>query len=198
MIRSRRPRVTAPDLAQRGLAKNVLCAVLSGALVIGCAGQAPPPQNAADTKTANANEIASSNAANADPPASESADSNKLTRYTGWIVGAVGAQATIFAVATSFMMLHENSVRSSDCNAQKICTSDGVDANNKLGLMSAFNATSWVVAAAGLGVGAYLVLANPPRNDASTVTPPQSTSPSAEIGVGPTGTGAGLNLRGAF
>lgn len=171
------------------------CALLSGVLVVGCAGQAPPPQNAADTKSAN--ETASSNS-NGDPPASESADSNKLTRYAGWAVVALGAGAATFAVATSVMMLHESSVRSSDCNAQKVCTSDGVAANDKLGLMGAFNATSWVVAAAGIGVGAYLVLANPPRDDASTIKPPQSTSPTAEIGVGPTGTGTGLNLRGAF
>jgi hypothetical protein len=183
---------------------KVVGLLLSGMLVAGCANanQAPPPQNASDAKTANANANAngtgSASSTSGDDPASESADPNKLTRYTGWIVGAVGAQAAVLAVATSFMMLHENSVRSSDCNAQKVCTSDGVDANNKLGLMGAFNATSWVVAAAGLGVGAYLVIASPPKNDASTMKQLQPDTPTASIGVGPNGSGVGLNFRSLF
>ncbi len=95
------------------------------------------------------------------------------------------------------MMLHENSVRSSDCNAQKICSSAGADANNKIDAMAPFNAGSWIVAAAGLGVGAYLVLTNPPKSDASS-TAPAPSPPTASIGVGPNGSGMGLNFRSLF
>jgi hypothetical protein len=182
--------------------KQTTCAFLSATLVIGCADNTPPPQTAADT-SANANSNVSPDASLSSPKEakapSEHGDSNKTVRYAGWIVVAVGAQAAIFAVATSFLMLHENSERSSDCNAQKICTADGIDANTKLGETSAFNAVSWVVAAAGIGVGTYLVLTNPPSADGSKPSSASSKpSPSAAIGVGSTGAGMGLNFRSQF
>jgi hypothetical protein len=184
------------------LARQTTCALLSATLVIGCAENNPPPQTAADTSanaTANVSPDASLTSPKEAKAPSENGDSNKTTRYVGWIAVGVGAQAAIFAVATSFLMLHENAERSSECNAQKICTADGLDANAKLGQTGAFNAVSWIVAAAGIGVGAYLVLANPPSDDGSKPSSSSTkSSPSAAIGVGSNGAGMGLNFRSQF
>jgi hypothetical protein len=186
--------------------RRVACAALASALVLGCADQTPPAQDASDKGASTS--AGASNTTAENQPASETGDSNKTTRYAGWIVFAVGAQSAILATATSLLMLHENSVRNEDCNAQKVCSSDGLQANGKLSEAGAFNAATWIVAAAGLGVGAYLVLTNPPTSDGSdksSSTPPKSapptsttTSPSAAIGVGPNGSGMGFNFRSQF
>jgi hypothetical protein len=192
-----RPSADSPKKRAHRAPHPVICAALSGTLLIGCADSSPPPQNANDVKAGASGASANSNGATQNQNASESGDSNKTTRYAGWIVVAVGAQSAIFAAVTSVMMLHENSVRSSECNAQKVCSSTGLDANNKIDAMAPFNAGSWIVAAAGLGVGAYLVLTSPPKSDASS-TAPSSSPATASIGVGPNGSGMGLNFRSLF
>ncbi|MEO7109850.1 MAG: hypothetical protein ABI183_05390 [Polyangiaceae bacterium] len=181
--------------------RRVVCAALASALVVGCADQTPPAQNASDTKSASTSAGASTTTAE-NQPASETGNSNKTTRYAGWIVFAVGAQSAVIAAATSILMLHYDSVRSDDCNAQKVCSADGLQANTKLGEAGGFNAASWIVAAAGLGVGTYLVLTNPPSSDGSAKSSskpaPSPPPPSAAIGVGPNGSGMGLNFRSQF
>jgi len=199
VYRSRMNSTTPSRLEKR--VRRVVCAALASALVVGCADQTPPAQNASDTKSASTSTGAANTSAD-NEPASDTGNSNKITRYAGWVVVAVGAQAAIFATATSILMLHENSVRNDDCNAQKVCSSDGLQANTKLGEAGGFNAATWIVAAAGLGVGAYLVLTSPPSADgpakSSSKPPPSSPPPSAAIGVGPNGSGMGFNFRSQF
>jgi len=110
-----------------------------------------------------------------------------MRRFVGWTSFVVGADATLLALVTSGMMLHEASVRSSDCDAQKVCSANGVAANVKLGDLAGWNAAAWGVAVVGVGVGAFLLITNP-----------SDKALRAEVGVGPTGTGDGLLLRGAF
>ncbi len=105
----------------------------------------------------------------------------------GWIAIGMGSLAGVVAIYTSYQMLHDKSVRDSNCDSQKVCSTAGFNANEELSAVSGWNIGSWAVAAAGLGVGAFLVLSNPRDPEATT-----------QVGVGPTGSGAGLTVRSAF
>jgi len=59
------------------------------------------------------------------------------------------------------MMLDDKSTRDSNCNSQKACSTAGFNANSQLGDLVGWNAGAWVLAAAGLGVGTYLILSHP-------------------------------------
>lgn len=86
----------------------------------------------------------------------------------------MGGEAAIIAITTSSMILYEKDARDAACSAQKVCSQKGVDANATLDTLLAWNATSWIVAAAGLGLGTVLLLTNPKdsaRRVALTVTP---------------------------
>jgi hypothetical protein len=100
---------------------------------------------------------------------------------------AVGAEAVVIAVVTSGMMLHEKSVRDSNCDTQKVCNQVGFDANGTLGLLGGWNAGAWIVAAAGLGVGGFLLWTNPADGGQR-----------AALTVAPTGSGVGLGVRSCF
>jgi hypothetical protein len=79
------------------------------------------------------------------------------------------------------MMLENKSTRDSNCNAAKVCSAIGLNANNEIGAVGAWNAGAWVLAVAGLGVGTYLILSHP-------------IAEHARISVSP----AGLSLGGSF
>jgi hypothetical protein len=85
-------------------------------------------------------------------------------------------------------MLHEKNVRDGHCDAQKVCSTDGANANASLSQLGWWNAAAWVVAAAGLGVGGYLLWSHPTEGRASTTG----------LAVGPVGTGMGLELGSGF
>ena len=106
----------------------------------------------------------------------------------GWVFIAIGAEAATVALVTSGLLLHDKGVRSSECDGQKVCSSDGLDANNRIKSLAGWNAGAYALAAVGLGVGAFLVLTNP-ASDGATRT---------AIGVGPNGSGVGLDLRRTF
>jgi len=110
----------------------------------------------------------------------------QMRRVWGWTALSVGIDASILAAITSGMMLHQASVRSSDC-ADKVCNPDGIAANGKLHDMAPWNAGAWVVAVVGIPVGVFLLVTNP-----------TDKSMHAEVGAGQTGSGSGLILRGAF
>jgi hypothetical protein len=103
-------------------------------------------------------------------------------RAIGWVAVAVGGEATAIAVITSFMMLHDNDVRNTDC-PNKVCTQSGIQANTSLHQLEGWNAAAWVVGAIGIGGGAFLLLTNPSDRALHT-----------QVGVTP----GGLLLRGAF
>ena len=107
-------------------------------------------------------------------------------RALGWVVLSVGIEGAILATVTSFMMLHENSVRNDDC-VNKVCSPNGIVANGTIGNLEGWNATAWGVAAVGVGAGVFLLLTNP-----------SDKSLHAQVGVAPTGSGSGMVLRGAF
>jgi hypothetical protein len=169
-----------------------LVAALAALAVAGCAASSPPH---AVVPPAGQGTVPHPIVAEATPtsgetgpetePTSEHA-SRQMNRAWGWVALSVGAEAAVLATVTSFMMLHENGVRGSDC-VDKVCSQDGVSANAKLGDLVGWNAAAWGVAVVGVGAGAFLVLTNPSDKALGT-----------QVGIGPTATGSGLLLRGAF
>ena len=121
--------------------------------------------------------------------ASETPDerhSRHAARRVGWIAVGIGTAGGLLALGTSILMLEDKSTRDSGCTS-KVCSTAGFTANGQLSDLGPWNAGAWVVAAAGLGVGAYLLLTNP-----------SDSSQGTQVGVGPTGSGAGLTLRSSF
>jgi len=110
-----------------------------------------------------------------------------VPRAYGWIGIAIGAEAAIAAAATSAAVLDYKSTRDSGCNAQKVCSADGLSANSQIGSLVGVNAAAWVLAAAGLGVGSYLLLTHPLDKERHT-----------SITLAPSGTTAGVGLSGTF
>jgi hypothetical protein len=164
-----------------------------GALAVaGCAASTPPRAVAAPGGQATAPHpiVAEATPALAETsPQQEPKDdhsSRQMNRVWGWVALSVGAEGAVLATITSFMMLHQNSVRNSDCT-DKVCSPDGLAANGKLGDLAGWNAAGWGVAVVGVAAGAFLLLTNPTDKALGT-----------QVGVGPTASGSGLLLRGAF
>jgi hypothetical protein len=140
----------------------------------GCAANGPAARDAHD---------ADAGTTHAPPPR----DGRATRRVLGWVSLAVGAEAAIAAIVTSGMLVHEKSVLDGQCNSQKQCTPQGLDAAGAISSVTPWNTGTWVLAAAGLGAGAALLLTARPDEPASTA-----------ITVTPEGSGAGVELRSRF
>jgi hypothetical protein len=189
--------VRARPLASPGMLRaSVLVSTLVALACAGCAASpppavTPPPRlvlaeaTPEPTTTAEPNTIAP---ALSPPPADAESEhkARQMNRVWGWTFLSVGIDGAILATVTSAMMLHQASVRSSEC-ADKVCNTDGIAANGKLHDMAPWNAGAWVAAVVGIPVGVYLLLTNP-----------TDKALHAEVGAGPTGSGSGLIVRGAF
>ena len=122
------------------------------------------------------------------PPAEPSEGSaNRPSRTWGWVLFSVGAEGAILAGITSFMMLHDKSVRDDNCDANKVCSQAGLAANGDIASLAWWNVGAWAVAGAGLGVGGLLLLTSHPAG-----------AEHVAIGISPSGSGIGLGARGAF
>jgi hypothetical protein len=106
-----------------------------------------------------------------------------MPRTIGWFSLTLGLASATVAVGTSIMMLSDLSTRNSDCNAAKMCSASGVNANNQISQLAGWNTATYVVAAAGIGIGAFLLLTNPKHGETETA-----------VGVTPNG----VLLRGTF
>jgi hypothetical protein len=133
----------------------------------GCAARGRPPQDPSDS-----------------PRSRSTSDS---TRTYGWVVLGAGGSATILAVGTSILMLHDKGVRDSNCNADKVCALAGFNANEDLKYTAGWNAGAWIAAAAGLGVGSVLIL--------STT---DGAGRRSDVAVKPVGSGVGLGVGSTF
>jgi hypothetical protein len=112
-----------------------------------------------------------------------------MWRVGGWITLAVAAGAGVVAIGTSYLMIHNASVRSSHCDANRTCDQTGIAANQMIDSLSGWNLGAWVVAVTGAAVGAYILVTHPDgRKDKGTTA----------IGVSPNGSGLGLELRRTF
>jgi hypothetical protein len=159
-------------------------AFLTALSLVACAAQPSPHLMVAQATPAPAPEPAPEPAP-APAPAQEksSGTSDPMLRTFGWISIGIGAQATAVAIVTSFMMLHQKSLRDDNCSSKKLCTQAGLDANTQLGSLGGWNAGAYAIGAIGLGLGAFLVLTNPADKDKEV-----------SAGVSP----SGLTLRGKF
>jgi hypothetical protein len=128
---------------------------------------------------------AGSEASEEKSPKSEHA-ARQTNRALGWFVLSVGIEGGILATVTSVMMLHQNSVRGDNC-VDKVCSAAGIAANGTLGNLAGWNAAAWGVAAVGVGAGVFILLTNPTDRSLGT-----------QVGLGPTASGSGVLLRGAF
>jgi hypothetical protein len=158
-----------------------LVAALGALGLAGCA--ASPANRAAGPVPASAQAAGGTHAQEESPDHRVARQSN---RALGWVVLSVGAEAAVVATITSSMMLHQNGIRSDDC-VDKVCSAAGLAANETLHNLEWWNAGAWVVAVAGVGVGAIVLWTNP--SDAAL---------HAEVGIAPTGPGSSVLLRGDF
>lgn len=106
----------------------------------------------------------------------------QMNRVWGWVSIAIGAESLGLAAATSVMMLHQSDLRKQDCT-DKVCSTAGLNANKELDSLAPWNVGAWVLAAAGLGVGTFLILSNPSDKELGV-----------QVGVSP----GGMLVRGAF
>lgn len=151
----------------------------------GAAGAASAPSTEPTAQTnAEPSYAPSSGQSSSSPPA------RGMGRTWGFITLAVGAEAAAVAIVSSFLVLREDVIRGNGCNAQNVCSHAALDANTKIDGLLGWNTAAWVAAAVGLSAGAYLVITNP----ADAPYAPRTTA----IGVGPNGSGVGLNMQGTF
>lgn len=167
------PSMAAAPLRRRSTRLLTHLGAAAALSAAGCASRSLPAQNAAGAPTST-------------PPPSQPLSSHNQRTF-GWVSVVVGAEAATIAVVTSGMMFHEKSVRDSNCDAQKVCSQVGFDANETLGSLGGWNAASWIVAAAGLGVGGFLLWTDPADGGQRTA-----------ITVAPTYSGVGLGVRSRF
>lgn len=135
---------------------------------------APPP--AADTAEASAAE--GSNVRR---------DPHRTRRVVGWVSLTIGAEAAVIALVTSLLIEHQKSLRDDNCNAQKTCNAQGFGAVNTIDTIVPWNTTTWIVAAAGLGLGTALLLISRPESEKQTA-----------VTVSPVSSGLALGLRSTF
>ena len=114
-------------------------------------------------------------------PDSEHHD-RQMRRAVGWISFGAGALSTTVAVATSFMMMHQASLRAADCTGN-VCSLAGFNADQQLKGFAPWNTGAWIIGVVGLGVGVVLLATNP--SDASK---------GVQVSVAP----SGALLQGAF
>jgi hypothetical protein len=114
-------------------------------------------------------------------------DPHRTRRTLGWISLTIGAEAAVIAVATSIMIEHSKGTRDGDCDAQKVCGTDGFNAVGTINTLAPWNTASWFVAAAGLGAGAVLLIISPHESEQRTA-----------LTLSPTAAGLGLGLRSTF
>jgi hypothetical protein len=148
------------------------------------AGDAPTASPAAASPATATDAPASSDGKTSGSEPSDEAHGGDVTaRTVGWFSLTLGLASATVAVGTSIMMLSDLSTRNSDCNAAKQCSTSGTNANNQISQLAGWNTATYVVAAAGIGIGAFLLLTNPKHSEHETA-----------LGVTPNG----VLLRGTF
>jgi hypothetical protein len=129
---------------------------------------------------------APTSSASSSPEDAETSDPT-TARTFGWLGIALGTEGAILATVTSVAILDFKSTRDSGCNADKVCTTAGLNANTQIAGLAGWNAGAWVLAVAGLGGGTILLLTHPP-----------APRPRAPVTLTPGLSGAGLGVSGSF
>jgi hypothetical protein len=102
-------------------------------------------------------ESAAAKPAPASPPP---ADGGSGRRTLGWVVGGVGLAGLTVSLVTGVMVLDKKSTVDDECT-NDTCSSTGAEAASSGRTLSTVSTAAFIVGAAGLGVGAYLLLTAP-------------------------------------
>jgi len=116
-------------------------------------------------------------------PPEQPAQSGSSGRTLGFALGGVGIAGLGVAAITSIMVVNKKSAVDAGCQADKSCTSAGLDAAHAGRTLEIVSNVAWLVGAAALGAGAYFLLTNGP-----------SSQPSTAVAVLPNPSGGQLSL----
>jgi hypothetical protein len=181
--RSATPLALCVALAANACAGGLSAAPRANAAAEGVTEAQPQPEGASES----AQEPPPSGYAEAVQGTSVPPDPHRVRRIYGYVALAIGAEAAVVAVVTSFMLLHQKSVVDDDCDAQKRCSSVGLGETGAVSQTAPLNTAAWIVAAVGLGAGTILLLTSQPESGKSTA-----------VTVSPSLGGAALGLRSTF
>jgi hypothetical protein len=122
-----------------------------------------------------------------DSDSASDAEARAHRRTLGWALGGAGIVGVGTALVTGILLNDKKSTVETDCPNKMCRSSDGVDAADSGPTLLVVNGVAWVIGAAGLGLGAYFVLANAPPSTASAGFVPSFDR-----------NGASLSYRGSF
>jgi hypothetical protein len=107
-------------------------------------------------------------------------------RTGGWIAGGAGLAGLALAAVSGAVLLDEKGTVSRHCPRPDACDGEGAAAASANKVWLPVNAAAWIVGAAGVGAGAFLILTSGPD------------APRTAIAVAPCEGGARLEARTAF
>jgi hypothetical protein len=104
----------------------------------------------------------------------------------GWTLSGVGVAGIAGATATGLIVMDRAATVRDACRVKDMCTPEGAAAASEGKTFLVLNTVSWVIAAAGIGTGAYFVLSS------------MRAQPTAVLAPTLTRTGASLSWVGTF
>ncbi|MEP7053559.1 MAG: hypothetical protein ABJB12_24565 [Pseudomonadota bacterium] len=114
----------------------------------------------------------------------ESSSGRAGTRTLGFALGGVGIGGVSVGAVAGVLMLGQKNAVNDECHPDKSCTKAGLAAAHSAHTLQAVSNVGWVVGAAALGAGAYLLLTSNTRD-----------KPSTTLALAPTPTGGQLSLN---
>lgn len=92
--------------------------------------------------------------------ASTVSPSGSDTRTLGWVLGGVGLAGVVTGAVTGMLVLDRKSVVDDNCDADKRCNQQGVDAADSGRTLGTISGLSFIVGGVALAAGAYFVLSS--------------------------------------
>ena len=92
-------------------------------------------------------------------------------RTLGWVLGGVGIAGIATAGVTGAMLVREKSIVETNCPNKACLNQKGLDAVTSGKTLVVVNSVAWIAGAAGLGLGAYLILSSPRSRSSAALAP---------------------------
>lgn len=99
------------------------------------------------------------------PPATSQPSSSSGQRTAGYVIGGLGLAGLVTGAIAGYLVLDAKSTVDEDCDAEKRCGPEGVDAAESGKTFGVVTTVGLAVGALGLGVGSYLVLSAGPERE---------------------------------